>query len=849
MNIIQYLMDNDKLSKKHLNFLLNRKFNINSLIYSNPEFNIILNKTTLEYIIENVNENAKGIFSIILKYTIFTNDFILNLITIKKHHKYISDKMLNNLIYNEKKKLVINKGLYEAVITCNDSELLNTLFLYDTNFDSAVKQKSIVNEVSGYRLLSNAVPLANYEILQLLNKKGFSINEYNDNGITPLIQAIYFNKINFIPFLIKNGADVNKKSKKDEFPIVSAIKKRNIKILNLLLKNGANPNQKDSKGNTALMYASQFGIIAAAKILIDNNADINAQNEQGLTALIISLISNRTALIKYLLSNNKIDLNLKCKKGLNALMYAAKQSHFDNLKLLIDKLSNSKIDINLKEVDNEGLNALIHSCYCGSYQKNVYISNSYIAKLLNSYYNIVEILLNKGFNVHKKSIKGQNALMIASEFGCLSIVKLLIEHGIDINGKDNNGQNALLYACRSDLLTLNEKLRPERENLRQEYPNNELLTSLIKNIFDIEDFNYEYSYGEGKYGYIHLVKYLINQGINIYAKDDKGNNALMEASSHGFINIIEYLLEKGIPVEERNNEGYTALMYATKNGYLNIVKCLIKNGASINDLDTNGNNLLMLASSEGFMEIVEYLKEMGLSIHSKNKDGNNALMLAIMGNHINIIQYLHHQGINLYEKDNHGCNALMLAANCDKLDIVQYLCDMNMNVNKVDNNGWTPLMYATFFNGNKKYPFTSQKVPNLSTSIQSNFVIIQCLVDHGAEINYKNHEGVTALMLASQYGSLRVVKYLIQMGANLDIVDNEGNDVIKYAERSIFFENYLNLIKSKIERPSLNSYYTSITEATCIPKSPSDIFYYYNISHFKSSNYELLENYLKSIKK
>jgi hypothetical protein len=64
-----------------------------------------------------------------------------------------------------------------------------------------------------------------------------------------------------------------------------------------------------------------------------------------------------------------------------------------------------------------------------------------------------------------------------------------------------------------------------------------------------------------------------------------------------------------------------------------------------------------------------------------------------------------------------------------------------------------------------------------------------------------------------------------------------------------FFENYLNLIKSKIERPSLNSYYTSITEATCIPKSPSDIFYYYNISHFKSSNYELLENYLKSIKK
>jgi len=852
-NIVQYLLDNDKLTKKQLIFLLNRGFDFNSLIYSKPRFNQIINKTTFEYLMRNAKENFKSMFNVFFENTVFNNDFILNLININKQYICLSNKTLKQLIYNEKNKVVINKGLYEAVIACNDTEILNALFLYDTNFDSTLKQKLIVNEESGYKLLSNAIPIANYEILELLNKKGFSVNENNDNGITPLIQAIYFNKNEIIPFLIKNGADVNKKSKNDEFPIVSAVKKRSIEVLNILFQNGADPNQKDSKGNTALMYASQFGVISAVEILIDNDADINAQNGHGLTALITALVSNRTPVIDCLLNNPQIKLNMKCKKGMNAIMYAAKQSNFDNLKLLIDKLStsngNTTTDIDLNEADNEGLNAVMHACFCGGRQKYIYISNSYIAKSLKSYYNIVEILLSKGLDLHKKSNNGQNALMIASEFGCLSIIKMLIEHGININDTDNNGQNALMYACRSHLLTLNEKLRSERESLRQEYPNSEELISLMKNLFDIEDINYEYSYREGKYGYIHLVKYLVKQGINIFIKDNKGNNALMEAASHGFINIIEYLIEKGISLEDRNKEGYTALMYATKNGYLDIVKCLIKNGANINDLDSNGNNLLMLASSEGFIEIVEYLKEAGLSIHSKNKDGKNALMLAVIGNHMNIIQYLHRQGINLNERDNHGCNALMLAAYYDKLTIVQYLCELNMDTNSIDNNGWTPLMYASFFNGNKKYPFTTQNVSLLSTSIRSNFDIIKCLVSHNAEINNKNREGVTALMLASRYGSLQVVQYLIQMGAIINIVDNKGNDVIKYAEESLFFENYLNLMKSNIKKPVLNSYYTPIIEATCIPKTPNDIFFCYNINNFKSTNYELLKNYLKTQKK
>ena len=51
----------------------------------------------------------------------------------------------------------------------------------------------------------------------------------------------------------------------------------------------------------------------------------------------------------------------------------------------------------------------------------------------------------------------------------------------------------------------------------------------------------------------------------------------------------------------------------------------------------------------------------------------------------------------------------------------------------------------------------------------------------GANINYQNNGGYTALIWASYYGHTDIAKYLIDHNANLDIQDNNGNTALIWA--------------------------------------------------------------------
>ena len=59
-----------------------------------------------------------------------------------------------------------------------------------------------------------------------------------------------------------------------------------------------------------------------------------------------------------------------------------------------------------------------------------------------------------------------------------------------------------------------------------------------------------------------------------------GDTGLIEASRNGYTDIVKYLVEKGADVNAKNNKNKTALDYAIKREYTEVIKILRNAGAT-----------------------------------------------------------------------------------------------------------------------------------------------------------------------------------------------------------------------------------------------------------------------------
>jgi ankyrin repeat protein len=72
-------------------------------------------------------------------------------------------------------------------------------------------------------------------------------------------------------------------------------------------------------------------------------------------------------------------------------------------------------------------------------------------------------------------------------------------------------------------------------------------------------------------------------------------------------------------------------------------------------------------------------------------------------------------------------------------------------------------------------------------------------IENGADVNYKNHLGFTALMGSAKRGDLKMVQLLVQHGAHISLKDNNHYCALHYATS----ENQLDVIKYLIENGAI----------------------------------------------
>lgn len=140
---------------------------------------------------------------------------------------------------------------------------------------------------------------------------------------------------------------------------------------------------------------------------------------------------------------------------------------------------------------------------------------------------------------------------------------------------------------------------------------------------------------------------------------------------------------------------------------------------------------------------------------------DGGLCTAALNGHLRVVELLVRNGVDVNERCD-GSSALMLAIYRIHYDVVDFLLDNGADIGVMDNEGWFPLAYASYYR---------------------NFPLVANLVYRGADVNVlcraMGHTH-TPLTLAAISSDLGIVEFLLENGADPDIVGDNGRGVWDY---------------------------------------------------------------------
>ena len=355
----------------------------------------------------------------------------------------------------------------------------------------------------------------------------------------------------------------------------------------------------------------------------------------------------------------------------------------------------------------------------------------------------IEALIRAGADARAVSAEGETALMTAARSGNLVASRALLAHGADPNAAESwQGQTALMWAASAN--------QPEIVKA--------LLEAGAKPDVAAKSFPGQPRLPRG-------------DGVAIQSAHSNfpkgGLTALHFAAREGALGAVRALADGGAKLDVVDPDGITPLYLAIINGHFDVAAVLVDKGADVRKGDRAGRTPLFMTADAHSMEwlfsrpIPEPSGELtaldlAVRLIAKGADVNAKVTGRPFPLH-------HDSGGN--RNIGEGATAFFKAATTSDIEMMRLLLDHGGDPSIATKNGTTPLMALAGLNW--------VEISSLGTE-EDTIEGMKLLLERGADVNAVNDNGETAMHGAAQRGADRVVQFLADRGARLDVKNSEG---------------------------------------------------------------------------
>lgn len=367
-------------------------------------------------------------------------------------------------------------------------------------------------------------------------------------------------------------------------------------------------------------------------------------------------------------------------------------------------------------------------------------------------YPAIEMLLDAGADVNKQSSSGLSLLYKAVRGGDEKLVALLVKKGAELEITDEQGRTPLYMARDAAVAKIL------------------IHAGAVRNGID-DNGDTPLHYAARKMICHDVVVLLLESSlVLVNALNNNDWSPLHYAAHHGCNENVQTLLDHHADTSLRTNLGKTPLRLAVESDRVKTVKILLRSKADVNTVDNEGRTSLHWAVENERIEMAEILLSEGVRWGLKDNNGKTALMIAeekkldAFVKIINefIVQAFLDRGINWEPtRDPSMFTALRLAIEQNHIARAKALLQFCEDVNALDSRGESSLHSAA------------------STGKDA---IVKKLIEYRAHLDLKvPSSGQTALMLAVKGEHLTVVEDLINAGADVHAMRNDGMTVLEIA--------------------------------------------------------------------